>query len=191
MKRQSSLVKKMIIISTICAVLVSLALVAMFLKKRHAICEEKNRLIQETIEQIENMEKDALFLSMYPLETYDEEVLYTCLQADTEILKFPLKSGEEMVGLLEEILSGPNKLSRIFLGVFEKSITTEFLNCQCKGYESEWISQGYSWEEAILEIGKLYPDITFEVMFYYPKISYWTEMKEADVEERLDWYADV
>lgn len=181
---------KIKMLAAVSAVILILAvIIAVFLYRNRDIDWESTQLMQDAMEQAKDMEIDALFLSMYPVETFDEEILYTCLLAETEILQVPLESGEQMVGMLEEILSKPNKLKHIFLGVYAESIVNEAVEGSLPVYESEWIAQGYSWEEAILEIGKKHPDITFEVMFYYPKISYWTDMEKTRVEEILDWYA--
>lgn len=181
--------KKKILAAASALILLAAAIAAVFLYKNRDSDWGSTRLMQDVIKKAENMEMDALFLSMYPVETYEEEILYTCLLADTEILQLPITSGEQLVGMLEEVLSKPNKLSRVFLGLYKESIVEEGTEGGLPVYESEWLKQGYSWEEAILELGKAHPDITFEIMFYYPRISYWTAMEEECVEEILDWYA--
>ena len=176
--------KKKLLAAVLAALLLVAVMIAVFWYG-----DENTRLIREAMKRAEDMEIDALFLSMYPVETYEEEILYTCLLTETEILQVPLASGEQLVGLLEKILSKPNKLSRVFLGVYESSIVNGDTAGSKSVYESEWIQKGYSWEEAILKIGKAHPEIIFEVMLYYPKISYWTALEEARVQELLDWYA--
>ena len=181
--------KKKLLAAVFVFLLLVAVIAAAFLYKKSDRDWESIKSMQDVIKRAGNMEMDALFLSMYPVETYEEEVLYTCLLADTEILQVPFTNGEQLVGMLEKILSKPNKLSRIFLGLYKEGIVEEETEDSLPVYESEWLKQGYSWEEAILEIGKVNPDITFEIMFYYPKISYWTAMEEEQVEEMLAWYS--
>ncbi len=145
--------------------------------------------LQKIMKQVEKKEIDSVFLSMYPVDTFDEKLLCDYKLAKTEILQETLESGEQLVGILEEILSEPNALKNIFLGLYDESIIIEEKVSGKKSYDSKLVKQGYSWEEAILELGKAHPEITFEIMLYYPKISYWTALDERDVQEKLDWYA--
>ena len=145
--------------------------------------------LQKIMRQVEKKEIDSIFLSMYPVDTYDEKLLYDYKLAKTEILQAPLESGEQLAGVLEEILSESNALKNVFLGLYDESIIIEESTSGNKDYESNLIKQGFTWEEAILELGKAHPEITFEIMLYYPKISYWTALDEQKVQEKLDWYA--
>lgn len=181
--------KQKILAAVSALILLAAVIAAVYVYRNRDRDWESTKSIQDVMKKVENMEVDALFLSMYPVETYEEEVLYTCLLAETEILQVPFVSGEQLVGVLEEVLSKDNKLSHIFLGLYKEGIVEEGTEGNLPVYESEWLKQGYSWEKAILELGKANPEITFEIMFYYPKISYWTAMEDESVEEILDWYA--
>lgn len=144
--------------------------------------------LKKIIKQVEKKEIDSVFLSMYPIDTYDAELLYDYKLTKAAIFPEPLENGEKVTGVLEKLLSGPNEIKNIFLGLYEEGIAIE----ECAGekeYESQLLKQGYTWEEAILELGKAHPEITFEIMLYYPKISYWTALEEQEVQEKLDWYA--
>ena len=147
--------------------------------------------LQKIMRQVEKKEIDSIFLSMYPADTYDEKLLYDYKLAKTEILQAPLESGEQLVGVLEEILSESNALKNVFLGLYDESIIIEESAREAKAYDSQLINQGISWEEALLELGKANPEITFEIMLYYPKISYWTALEEQEVQDKLDWYAQA
>ena len=183
--------KKKILMLVSAVIPILAVIVAVFLYRDRDVDHEQNQWMQDVIKQVEDMEIDTLFLSMYPVETYNEEVLYTCLLAEAEILEVPLESGEQLAGILEEVLSRPNRLNKIILGIYEESILIEDSQGSVHSYKSVLLEQGYSWEEAVLELGKAYPDKTFEIMLYYPKISYWTAMESEKVEEILDWYAYV
>lgn len=144
--------------------------------------------LQKIMKKVEKNEIDSVFLSMYPIDTYDADLLYDYKLAKTEILHTPMESGDQLVGVLERLLSSPNALQNVFLGLYEESIITEG-STKDGAYKSELVKQGHTWEEAILELGKAHPEITFELMLYYPKISYWTALSEQEVQEKLDWYA--
>lgn len=183
--------KKRILGIVSAVILLAAVVLAVFLYKNKDVDWEKTQQFHAVLEHAENMEMDTLLLSMYPVDTYNEEILYNCLLATTEILQVPLESGEQMVGMLEEILENPNRLNKIILGIYEEGIVTDEPEGSLPSYDSVLLEQGYSWEEAILELGKAYPEITFEIVLYYPKISYWTALEDARVNEIMDWYAYV
>lgn len=149
----------------------------------------KHQNLKKYIKQVENSEMDSVFLSMYPIDTYDENLLYDYKLAKTAIWQKPLESGEQLVGVLEELLSKQSDLKNVFLGLYEESIIIEESSKREKVYESQLIKQGIAWEEAILELGKAHPEVTFEIILYYPKISYWTALEEQEVQDKLNWYA--
>ncbi len=164
---------------------------AVFWYKNKDVNWEKAELVQEAMERAEQLKTDALFLSMYPIVTYNEDILYTCLLATADFLQVPIESGEQLVGILEEILEKPNKLERIFLGINQESILPQDSQGKLPTYKSTLVKQGFSWEEAILELGKRYPDKIFDIMLYSPEISYWTAQEESSIQEALEWYAYV
>lgn len=186
-KAEKIFMKKRILKIVSFVILLFFVFLGLFFYQNKDIDYEKMSMIKSVMKQAENGEIDAVFLSMYPVETYDEEVLHTTMLLNTEILQVVLEDGEQLVGVLEEILKKPNTLKKIFLGIYAESILTE--TGKLPNYKSELLKQGFSWEEALLELGKAYPDKTFEMLLYYPSISYWTSLEEESVLELIDWYA--
>ena len=170
-------------------ILLLFVFLGLFFYQNKDIDRKKASMIKSVMKQAENGEIDSLFLSMYPVETFDEEVLHTTMLLNTEILQVVLEDGEQLVGLLEKILQKPNQLNKIFLGIYAESILME--DGKLPKYRSEFLKQGFSWEEALLELGKAYPDKTFEILLYYPSIQYWTSLSEDKVLERIEWYEYV
>ncbi len=150
--------------------------------------EDHSSYVEEFVENIGNSEEEALLLSMFPTETFNEEVLYTYLGAATEILEVPLDNGQQLVEVLETILERSSTLSRVFLGIHTEGIKEEETSALTLSYSSDFLSEGFSWEEAILELARKYPEIIFEVVLYYPKISMLTAMEQEEIEGMVDWY---
>lgn len=117
------------------------------------------------------MQTESVFLSMYSIENFDENVLAECKGISTTFLR-DTKKGEELVQILEQILEKNHQITTVFLGIESDETTNE-------------------WETALLNIGRSYSDITFEILLSFPDISYWVSLSEDTLEEELAWYQKV
>ena len=153
------------------------------------INEAASRQVEAFVENIGNSGADTMLLSMFPVETYNKEILYTYMLAQTEILDVPLDSGKQLVEVLETVLEQPNALTKVLLGIHSESIKEDETKGLALSCQSDLLQEGLAWEAAILELGKSYPEVTFEIVLYYPKISYLTAMDQEQAEGMMDWYA--
>ena len=109
------------------------------------------KYVEDFVENIGDSGADSVLLSMFPVETYNEETLYTHILAVTRILDVTLDSGEQLVEVLETVLEQPNTLNKVFLGIHTESVREEGTDNLGLSYKSDLLKEGYSWEESILE----------------------------------------
>ncbi len=126
------------------------------------------------MKKAEEQEVDALFLATYPVENFDMDILQEYKGIKTELLPKALEDGTALFEVVEKILDKEQHLTTLFLGI-----------------SPDKEDKSNDWEEALLELGKANPQITFEIMLAFPKISEWAAMETDKVQEQLDWYAYV
>lgn len=153
--------------------------------------DTKTPIVEKFVENIGTSGADSMLLSMYPVRTYNEEILYTQMLTVAEILDEPFDNGMQLVAVLETILGQPHTLNKVFLGIHTEGILDKRTQPLNLSYQSEILEEGYSWEGALAELAKRNPDITFEVVLYYPSISSLTTMDPEMVEGMIDWYGYV
>lgn len=153
--------------------------------------DTKTPIVEKFVENIGASGADSMLLSMYPVRTYNEEILYTQMLTVAEMLDVPLDNGMQLVAVLETILDQPHTLNKVFLGIHTEGIWDKRTQPLNLSYQSEILEEGYSWEGALAELAKRNPEITFEVVLYYPSINSLTAMDPEMVEGMIDWYGYV
>lgn len=127
--------------------------------------------IQQFMKETERTQAEGVFLSMYSIENFDENVLADYRGVPTTFLDLPLE-GEELVKTLEHLLKKTDYVTTVFLGLASDGDTS-------------------GWEETLRSIGTDHPDITFEILLSFPSIQYWLTLSENELEEVLAWYRKV
>ena len=153
--------------------------------------DTKSPIVERFVENIGTSGADFMFLSMFPVRTFNEDVLYDQMLAVAEILEVPLDSGMQLIEVLETVLKKPNTLNKVFLGIHTEGVWEQRTRPLNLSYESELLQEGYSWEAALVELAKRYPNITFETVLYYPNINTLTSMDQETIDGMADWYGYV
>lgn len=111
---------------------------------------------------------DTVFLSMYPIDTYDEaDYLYframTILKADWLLPDF-----SSLQKYMERIAKSGNTVSTVYLGIRPDKVTAG----------------------EISSLTAAYPNLAFEVIISYPSIGYWRQLSDSEYERTLTAYCD-
>lgn len=127
-----------------------------------------NASLQSDLCRISRKTYDTVFLSMYPIETYDEAD-YLYFRAMT-VLKtsFLLPDFSSLQKYMEYITRSGNQISTVYLGVRPDKITAG----------------------EISSLAAAYPELAFEVIIAYPSIEYWRHLSDFRYEQTLAAYCD-
>lgn len=117
--------------------------------------------------RIASEEYDTVFLSMYPIDTYQEEDFLH--YRGMSVLKIPhsISSPSMLSRYMNRIAKSGNVISTMYLGIRPDLITMEEL------------------QDILLQ----YPSVTFEVILAYPDETYWAELSQANYEKLLTSYS--
>lgn len=116
--------------------------------------------------RIDSEEYDSVFLSMYPIDTYEEGVFSYFLALNVLKTARRIPDASELSGYMKRIAKSGNVISAVYLGVRPDLITPGEL-------------------QNILD---RYPSVTFEVILAYPDASYWTGLSQKEYNKMLESY---
>ena len=146
--------------------------------------------VETTLSELNNQEVKGLLFSMYPLDTYDVSDILTYRGINTIMLPTQLNSGKELVQFLKQALKEKHSLEAVYVGVSMEEITA-LQGGSVQAGLVHMFADVFSWDDELLEIIKLYPEIRFHIMVEYPQI---TELYKKNIIERarqLKWYSDL
>ncbi|MBO4515608.1 MAG: SGNH/GDSL hydrolase family protein [Lachnospiraceae bacterium] len=112
-------------------------------------------------------EYNCVFLSMFPVSTFDKEDFSYFRADDALIVEELVPNARAMKSYLKDVTLSGNKMQRIYLGVDPTKITAE----------------------QILEFQAAFPDAVFEILPTYRRLSDW--MKDPDWENTYAAYLDM
>lgn len=116
--------------------------------------------------RIADMEYDAVFLAMFPLDTYREED-YTILRAGTILIASnPILQLSGMESYMQEIAESGNKVATVYLGIRPDLTNPEDLRA----------------------FRERYPGIAFEIVIANPSADYWRRLSQEAYETTLTAY---
>lgn len=118
--------------------------------------------------RIDSETYDTVFLSMYPIDTFDEaDYLHframTILKADCILPDF-----SSLQKYMQHIARSGNTVSTVYLGIRPDKVTAG----------------------EISSLAAAYPDLAFEVIISYPSIEYWRQLSDSEYERTLTAYCD-
>lgn len=150
--------KKMII----CLLILFAAFGAFFLWPRPTAAQRSD------FRRIDSETYDTVFLSMYPIDTYDEaDYMYframTILKAD-----YILPDFSSLQKYMKRIAKSGNTVSTVYLGIRPDMVTAGELSA----------------------LTAAYPDVAFEVIIAYPSVEYWRQLSDPRYEQVLAAYCD-
>ena len=115
-------------------------------------------------ELLKTSEYNCVFLSMFPIDTFQEEYFSRYRAQDALILRNVIPNYKTLKSYLRDVALSENEVTTIYLGVDPKKITAE----------------------QILGLHESFPDCTFEVIPVYRRLSQW--MKDWQVGKTYDAY---
>lgn len=119
-------------------------------------------------QRIASTEYDTIFLSMYPIDTYQEEV-YAYFRGMTLFKSsYNIPSLSVLNDYMVQIADSGNRVTTAYLGIRPELTDPEKLR----------------------ELLERYPDITFEIVLPYPSADYWQSLPQKDYEKILTAYCD-
>lgn len=118
---------------------------------------------------IADSEYDTVFLSMYPVDTYEEESFLYYRGMNVLKISNTISSPSMLSRYMRQIAKSGNTVRTVYLGICPDKIGTEALSA----------------------LFSRYPSVTFEVILSYPDASYWTELSQSQYEKELQAYTDL
>lgn len=116
--------------------------------------------------RIDSEKYDSVFLSMYPIDTYEEEVFSYFLALNVLKTTRLIPDSSELSDYMKRIAKSGNLISTVYLGIRPDLITPEELQ----------------------KILTRYPSVSFEVILAYPDASYWAGLSQQEYEKMLESY---
>lgn len=124
---------------------------------------------REDYQQIAFSTYDTVFLSMYPIDTYDAEDFLTYRGMTVLKTSYCIPGFTVMKQYMKHIAASQNTVSTVYLGIRPDKISRENLKSLCA----------------------LYPAIYFEIILSYPSADYWSRLSAANYEKVLTAYLDL
>lgn len=116
--------------------------------------------------RISGEEYDTVFLSMYPIDTYEEEPFLYYRGMNVLKTSHSLSGASMLSDYMRRIARSGNAIRTVYLGIRPDRITLEEL------------------EDILLQ----YPSVTFEIILAYPDAAYWAELSQSKYEKLLEAY---
>lgn len=123
---------------------------------------------REDFRRISSQKYDSVFLSMYPIDTYSEEIFL--VNGGRTILKtaYCIPGSSVFEQYLKHILNSGNTLHTIYLGIRPDKMTPEKLR-------------------ALID---LYPTIHFDIILSYPSSEYWRKLSNKEYDKIIMAYCN-
>lgn len=134
---------------------------------------------RKTLKLLENSDYESVFLSMYDVSSFSNELFTTNKGIPTLQPDYLLRNTNELNEALESAFASGNNITHIFLGLnpfsfrpsSSASAETAFLK------ENDWIAH--------IDAN---PHVTFEILFPFPSVEYWLSLTAADRSRILTLY---
>ena len=153
--------KKKILLPVTAILILIIAVIATVLYVRTASAQKKNDAL------LADSEYNCVFLSMYPISTYDPEDFSHYRADDVLLLDDCIPNFKTMQRYLKDVKLSENEMHCIYLGVDPKKVTAE----------------------QILECKEAFPGVTFLIIPTYRRLSEW--MKDRHPEKTFNAYLDL
>lgn len=149
----------------LCALIAVIAVSGLFLLKSN----RKSRLQQEDYRQIAAAGFDSAFLSMYPIDTYQEDD-YSYFRGMTLFKSsYPIPSLSVLKDYFRQISDSGNPVTTVYLGIRPELTDPKKLQ----------------------KLLRLYPGVCYEVVLPYPSAAYWQSLSRREYECTLAAFCDL
>lgn len=129
---------------------------------------KQNEVKKDFLQKLSAETYDSIFLAQYTLENYSVEDFETFRGVSPIIATYEMKELSEISNCLKVAFESDNVIEHVYLGLDP---------------EVMWKNSGENTEEWLMAVGQelctifvKYPDVTFEILLYYPELSHWTQM---------------
>lgn len=136
--------------------------------------ERRIKLIREEMDTFKSGQYSALFLSLYPIQTYDTYYLSYWRGLEAFRAEMYMESGRELAGTLAYLEQQDSIPDFILLGL-----------------DPECLEEEYPLEDSLLQLIRQTPGTEYEILFVNPAISYWTQKEEGEWQAALDRYEEA
>lgn len=136
--------------------------------------ERRIKLIREELDAFQNRQYSALFLSMYPIRTYDPYYLSYWRGLETFKAEMFMENGRELAGALA-YLEERGDIPEIML----------------LGLDPECLEEAYPLADSLQKLIRQTPETEYEILFANPAVSYWMQKEEGEWQAALDRYEEA
>ncbi len=126
----------------------------------------KPKAQREDYRRISSLSFDTAFLSMYPIDTYQEEPFSAYRGMTVFKASYCIPKTSVLKQYMKRIARSGNTISTVYLGIRPDLISPEELR----------------------PIFELYPSVTFEIILSYPSADYWKDLSVEEYERTLNAY---
>lgn len=144
---------------------------------RHQRYQAKLKACLPYLSALKSGEYEAVFLSMYSLEHYEEEDFRTYRGLTTLKVEPELCNAMELLGILEELFSGGTSPERIYLGIDPVKLE------QHLRWEEE-----LDWQETIAAFIQEHEEVQWELLLSYPSLAEWQRLSENEQQQAIAGY---
>ncbi len=133
--------------------------------------ERRMKLIRQELDILKEKEFTALFLSMYPIQTYDTYYFSYWRGLETFKAEMVIESGRELAGTLAYLQELENVPETVFFGL-----------------DPECLEAEYPLEDSLLKAIRQSPETGYEILLVNPGIAYWRTKGEEEWQGVIDRY---
>lgn len=136
--------------------------------------DRRMKLIQADLDALRGKRYSALFLSMYPIETYDESLISHWRGLEIFKAQTTAENGRELAGALAYLLEQGTLPDLVLLGL-----------------DPECLGDNYPLRNSLLKALDQTPDTVWEILLASPSISYWRGKGDGEWQAALDRYEEA
>lgn len=136
--------------------------------------ERRIKLIREELDAADEAEYAHLFLSMYPIASYDTYYISYWRGLETFKAEMVMENGRELAGTLEYLKDWDTPLQTVFLGL-----------------DPECLEEEYPLEDSLLPMVRQTPDTSWEILVANPSMDYWRGKAVWECQAVMDRYEEA
>ncbi len=133
--------------------------------------ERRIKLIKEELDTLEEGQFTALFLSMYPIRSYDMQDLSYWRGLETFKAEMVMENGRELAGTLDYLQELDIMPKIMFFGLDPECLETE-----------------YPLEDSLLKLIRQNPETGYEILLVNPMMAYWRRKEDGEWQTVIDRY---
>jgi len=136
--------------------------------------ERRIKLIRKELDTWKESGYTALFLSMYPIQSYDTYYLSYWRGLDAYKAEMSMENGRELAGTLEYLEEQGSIPDIVLLGL-----------------DPECLEAEYPLEDSLLRLIRQTPETGYEILLANPVMAYWREKEDEEWQALMDRYEET